>query len=204
MNLIVLDLDGTLTKSDNLVSYSFFMIRRKLQLRFLLFFPLILLLKIKIIDNVAFKKYYLVMILSNYSVEYLHGSAKEFVQTKTFQTSINQDVLNFIQEFKNADKMILSANYDFIVESVANVIGIEKYVGIEIHKKAGKITRNMAQIPYGNMKIDNYNEFVFGKGYDISIGLGDSQSDLPLLKFLDKGYLVKYSKKDNTTSFKLV
>ncbi len=202
MDLLVIDLDGTITKSDNLVGFSLFMLLKKYQLRFLLIFPLMVLLKLKLINNLKFKIWYAYLILKNLEVRILTTSALEYVKSGSFQNDINPDVIEFISKQINTVNLILSANFDFIAVTVAKSLKINDCASINLEQIDGTYTGLIkGVIPYGQGKVDVFRQFVSDKNYNRTIGIGDSQSDLSLLKHLDVGYLVKYNSKHKATFF---
>ncbi len=205
MNLLVLDLDGTLTKSDNIVRFSVFMLKTQKQLKFLLFFPLVFLLKFRIIGNRKFKILYAKWILKNLNIQLLNQCVSEFINTKSFSNGINSEVFDFIGNYGESEKVILSANYSFLVEPISKFLKIRNYISINLEIKNNKFTgRVKGQIPYGPEKINSIREFLKNKKYYKVVGLADSKSDIPLLKFLDEGYLLIFNKKIQKTAFKQV
>ena len=205
MNLLIIDLDGTITKSDCIVNFSFFMLQRKKKLHFLLFFFLLFLLKFKIINNVKFKTLYSLLLLKNMGVNYLLSCAKEFVNSDCFRGNINPDVIDFISRYKDSEKVVITANYDFIAQTVSDFLSINECLCIKLDKANGKYTGLVSGIiPFGKNKMEVYQQFVKNKKYSKTVGIGDSKSDLPLLKCFNEGYMVKYNAKKNSTSFDIV
>ena len=203
--LLVLDLDGTLTKPDNLTRFSLFMVKNSKQVKFLLFFLLVFLLKLRIIDNRQFKILYAKWILKNIKVQTLNQYVEVFLNTGTFKTSFNTDVSEFIQKYDESEKLILSANFFFLVEPISEFLSIQNQISINLETKNGKYTgKIIGIIPYGLEKIDAIRLYLQSNNYSKTIGLADSKSDLPLLTFLDEGYLSKYDKKLKKTVFRKV
>jgi HAD superfamily phosphoserine phosphatase-like hydrolase len=197
MALLVLDLDGTLTKSDNLLRFSFFMTRRKL--RFILFVPLLFLLKFKIISNEKFKKYYAHLILKDQDVSYIKNCAIEFTKTKGFLNDLNNDVFSYISSFRLSHSVIISSNFEFLVEPICEVLGIKDFRAVKLIEEDERFTGEiLGVIPYGKTKVKVYDEYLQNAGIHPSIGLGDHASDLPLLKSLTQGFMVSFNK---TTKF---
>lgn len=200
MNLLVIDLDGTLTKSDNLIGFSYYMIIKEKKIRFILIFPLLFFLKINLISNNKFKIWYSNLIISFQRINYLDECAMKFSQSSYFQ--INKDVISFIEEQEDTAKIILSANYSFIAESIAKLMKIETCLAVNLATKNGKYTGQISgQIPYGNEKITVLLSFLNNKKYNKTIGIGDSKNDLPILKHLDEGYMVTIINRTNKTAF---
>lgn len=200
MDLLVIDLDGTITKSDNLIEFSHYMIIKERKVRFLLIFPLRLLLKLKLISNVKFKILFSLLILRNQSVIYLKKCVDKFINLTSFQDKINPNVLRFIDEYKDSNKLILSANYSFIVENIARFLNINTSLAIKLEVANGKYTGIISgKIPYGKEKITVLLSYINLKCYNKTIGISDTKSDLHILKYLDEGYVIKINKKTNET-----
>lgn len=205
MNLLIIDLDGTITKSDNIIGFSFFILRREKKLRFLLLFPLLFLLKFKIINNIRFKTLYSFFILRKMEVSFLADCVLKFVKSESFQKDINTEVIDFIRRQTDTENLIISTNYDFIAQTVSESLSIEQCKCINLDQDNGKYTGLISGIiPFGKGKVDIYLQFVKDKKFNKTIGIGDSKNDLLLLKNLDEGYMVKYNSKNNSTSFELV
>lgn len=204
-SLLVLDLDGTITKSDNLIQFSLFMIRKKKQWKFLLFYPLVGLLKFKLIDNKKFKILYAKYILKNLNIYRVGQYVEEFLDSSSFKDSFNKEVLEFTKNYSDSEKIILSANYYFLVYPISKILGIKNHISIKLETRNGIFSgKAKGIIPYGQAKIDAIKPVLNNGGYLKTIGLGDSKSDIPLLKFLDEGYLVKYDRFEQKTKVEKV
>lgn len=202
MNLLVIDLDGTITKSDNLIEFSIYMILVERQIRFILALPLLILLKLSLISNDKFKIYYSILIFRNLKIDFLKDCARKFVYSESFLRHLNPDVLNYINSQKDTHKVILSANYDFIAECVAQYLKIESCISINLETKDGQFSGVIVgSIPYGKNKIKSFSDFMIDKKYEKTVGLADSKSDFPLLQYLDEGYQIKHNKRTNRTAF---
>lgn len=200
MNLLIIDLDGTITKSDNLVGFSLFMLFEKKQIRFFLSIPLLFLLRLKLIDNLKFKIWYAYLILKNMDVNSLSKYAADYVISDRFKNDINTVVLEFILKQTNAENVILSANFDFIAETVAKHLKIKECESIRLEQINGRYTGFIkSAIPYGMGKVEVFQQNINNEKFDRTIGIGDSQSDLFLLKYLDEGYLVTNNLKNGST-----
>lgn len=200
MNLLVLDLDRTITKSDNLTRFSYYMLFNEKKVKFIIFFPLYLLLKIKLISNITFKVLYSRLIIKNLDFDSLNLYSNKFVFTNSFQNDLNIDVSEFIASYGGVDKIIISANFSFLVQSIAYHLKIHSHISINIDVGNNKYTGRISGIiPYGHEKISALKNYLEGKSYDRYIGLGDGTSDLPILNYLDEGYLVKYNYKTKKT-----
>lgn len=205
MKLNVLDLDGTLTKADTLVAYSKYMLLYRRRVRFLLVLPLLLLLRSRIIDNPCFKRLYARWILRGYSAAYLQGTAIGFVDRSEFNQMVNQEVLAFVERLGAEESVIVTANYSFLAKRIAERLGIGSVVGVDLECLGGQYTGNVVgRVPFGREKIAALKEFVGQRQYEHTIGLGDSESDLGVLRTLDRGYMVSFSRATGATEFRPV
>jgi len=198
MTLLVLDLDGTLTKSDNIVRFSFFMAQRNWWFNIAL--PLFVLLKIGFINNIQFKNYYAKLILKGFDVKYIKACACEYAKSQEVENDFNHEVLDFINQYPESAKVVISANFEFLVQPICDVLGIEDYRAIKLEEEKGIFTGViLGTIPYGEDKVEVYKNLSKETSCRHSIGLGDSISDLPLLNYLNEGFLVSFKKSKKIT-----
>ena len=170
MDLLVIDLDGTITKSDNLIEFSFFMLQKKRRLRFLLFLPLFFMLKVKLINNFQFKTWYAYLILRKMQVNNLGAYSCEYLKTDSFQKTLNLDVVNFTNNQRNAEKVILTSNYHFIAQNIAESLTSTQVIAVNLEIVNGKYTGHIkGMIPFGREKVNVFNEFVKNKKYSVVI-----------------------------------
>ena len=192
MDLLLIDMDGTLTRKDNLIMFTSYMIFSKKIHRFFIGYLLMFLLKLKIIDNIKFKIYYAKFIFKNMSVEILDDYFNEYLGSPRFKQSLNKDVLNWINNNTHSKKVLLSANYEFLVKSIANLLSIPNIKAIELEQVNGKYTGSiLGLIPYGPNKVIIADKIFHDSLYKRKLAMGDNQSDIPLLKWADTGLMVK-------------
>ncbi|WP_209332789.1 HAD family hydrolase [Lunatimonas salinarum] len=199
MTLLVLDLDGTLTKSDNLVRFTFFMMNKKW--RFVLAIPLLFLLKIKLISNTKFKKVYARLILKGFEARYIQECANEYARSQEFGNDLNQEVLSFIKKYPQSAKVVISANFEFLVDPICEVLGIKDFSAIKLEVQKERYNGSiLGLIPYGKDKINALNHYLGNIDYKTIIGLVDSPSDSDLLRYLNEGFLVSWNKDQKLTN----
>jgi len=181
------------------------MLKKKKQYRFLQFFPIYLLLRLKLIDNIRFKILYSWLILRDFEVSLLTVYSEEYAQSDSLKNDINQDVVDFILKNKVADRVILSANFEFLALAVSRFLEPKECISVKLEILNGRYTgRIINTIPYGQTKVDIFLNQFKNKAFDKVIGIGDSVSDILWLKQLDEGYLIKFNSKTKMTSFTLV
>ena len=152
-------------------------------------------------SNVKFKTWYTFLIIKNMEVNYLNSCSQKYISSQSFLKNINQDVLSFIYDQEYSKKIIVSANYSFLSEKVANLLKIETCISINLETSNGKYSGDiLGQIPFGKEKISVISDFINNKYYNKTIGIGDSKSDLPFLKYLDEGYLITFDRSSNKST----
>jgi phosphoserine phosphatase len=167
--------------------------------------PLWIFLRLKLIDSIKFKVWYAYLVLKNSNAANLTAMAAAYNNSDAFRNDLNPDVTNFIGKQTGAEKMIISANYCFIAKTISESLCIAHCRCISLEQANGRFTGKIGGIvPQGAGKVEVFMQFVKDKSYTKTIGLGDSRSDLLLLKKLDEGYLVRYDHRRNSTSFDLV
>ena len=192
-DLLLIDMDGTLTRKDNLIMFTHYMFFTKKKIRFFTGYILMFLLMLKIIDNIKLKIYYAKFIFQNMPVDIIDNYSNEFIRSPRFIQSLNKDVLNWINN-TDSIKVLLSANYEFLVKPVANLFSIPNFKAIKLEQANGKFTgRISGMIPYGANKVIIADEICHDSLYKRTLAIGDSQSDVPLLKWADTGLMVKNS-----------
>lgn len=199
-DLLVLDLDGTITKSDCLTGFSFFMIRNKKEIRHILIIPLLILLKLGIIDNIKFKKLYAFILLNNYRLKYIGQCTDDYINTPDFQKTLNNKITEFTSRYDSSERIIISSNFTFLVEPIAKMINVQTTISVKASNKDERYTGYIdGLIPYENDKVVALNNFLKTRTYSKKIGIANDKSDLPLLNVLDEGFFVDFDRKKNNT-----
>lgn len=195
MKLFVIDLDGTLTKRDNLIAFSAHMLRREKQYRFWFFYFLGILFTVKILKNLWLKRCLYRFVIRTYSKEALEGYMERYISASRLKEDINNEVVAFIQQQQDTENVLLTANYDFIALPILKELqlNIQDVIGVTTHYSGNtKVNWLKMQTPYGNDKIRMLEDYLKEKDFDELLAIGDSSTDLPLLHFVDRGYLVTY------------
>lgn len=189
--LLVLDLDGTLTTKDNLVGFTIHTFILGFQLRYIVGLLLFILLKLKLISNTKLKAAYAQFVLKGKKQEMINSEVQTFMKSGRFNKTICQDVKAFLESYIEAEKILITANYDFIAVPIGNLFGITKIISAEPEILDGVYSgRLLNDIPYNTSKLNYYKEYISNKSFGRTIGLGDSEADKPMLFLLDEAYLV--------------
>lgn len=87
---------------------------------------------------------------------------------------------------RKEDDVILSANFDFIIEPICKRLGIKNYICTKFNIKTGKIESTQCRKENKiKMFIEKFPNFIMNKTYS------DSKNDIPLLENGVEGYVVK-------------
>jgi len=184
--MIFFDLDGTLTKNDTLVNFSFFAIKQG-YLKFVWFIFLFILLKLKLISNQTMKKLYAKLCLKGYDEEILRKLSRKWFNLKGKKLLRKR----FLNKYLKYQRIIVSSNFDFLVKLFANYLNIKHYISISLEIKKKKYTGNiLGEVPYGKNKLNYLKNLLNYKKLKISTAYGDDNSDIFLLKTVKKGILL--------------
>jgi len=188
-NLVIIDLDKTLTNVDTLKSFSLYAIKKG-YIKFFVFFALAALLKLRVIDNLSFKRKFAKYCLRNYrykkidelSVKWFEEIGKNLIREK-FSTDFFEKERYYI---------LLSANFDFISKRFYEFLKFNEYISTKLEIKNGKYTgRIQGQIPYGENKLKILLKKFPNELVKNAVAYGDNRSDLILLNYVKNGILIK-------------
>jgi len=187
--LVIIDLDKTLTKIDTLKSFSLYALKKG-EIKFLSFIPLAFLLKFKIINNITFKKVFAKFCLKNYNYEKIDKLSKKWFE------DIGKNLIrkNFQKKFLKEKNyyILLSANFDFIVKIFYEFLKFDEFISIKLEVKNGNYTgKVVGMIPYGENKLKILLEKFPDEVVRNATAFGDDESDLMLLNYVKNGILIK-------------
>lgn len=117
---------------------------------------------------------------------------KNFIE-KDIADKIYPQAKNLIEKCKqnNEDILIISASASYLVKEVAYILGIDKVLSINVEIKDNRYTQNIVGIPtFREGKVTNLERYLSDRNYDNIIFYTDSINDLPLLRRVNKGYVV--------------
>ena len=184
---IIFDLDGTLTIKDTLKDFSLFALKNG-NLSFFWFILLMILLKMGLISNPTFKRLYAYFCLKGYNEKFIKKLAEDWFNARGLKLIRKE----FLKDYSDHQAIIVSANFDFLVELFANYLGIKEFVCITLEIKNNKYTGKVSNIiPYGKNKIKVVTKKFGYKFLKNAIAYGDDESDKDLLNVVKKGILVK-------------
>ena len=103
-----------------------------------------------------------------------------------FTTKYMKNIKDFYFENKKDDDIVISASFDFIINSFCKKIGIKNVIATKYDLKKGKIIGNNCK---GKEKIKRlYEKF---PNVSVNNAYSDSYSDIPMFEIAKRAYLVK-------------
>ena len=193
--LVVLDLDGTITKSDTLIPFLAGCFVRYPRLRLgLLLLPMYLLRFVaSLISATEFKERLLTAFVGGLRVSSVESWARKFAR-RVIDSGCNSEVLSFIERSQaRGDRLIVvSASPDIYVPLIAGNLGIGETVSTRAEVNAGRYTgRLLGENCKGAEKLRRLKEYLEATRCEsMAIAVGDEDSDLPVLEWADEGWMV--------------
>lgn len=173
------DFDKTIYDGDSSTDFFVYMIFSRPYL--LLFFPWFLLVfalyGMKILSKKKTKEclFFFVPWFSNI----------DKIVDKFWEKNANK-IFNWYAEQKQDDDLIVSASLGFIIKPLLEMLNVTNFIATNYNVKTGKI---IGENCYGKQKVIE-TERIY-KGQKITAYYSDSLSDLPMMQYAKKGYLVQ-------------
>jgi len=133
-------------------------------------------------------------VLQNYPIEQVTQWRDQFVR-EIVCPNLQTKALEYIRAYKiiGFHTLIISATNTFIIEPIANLHGVDSYLGCEFETINGQFTGELVGIPtYKEGKIDALSNWLDSKGETASKihFYSDSINDRPLLEKADQAFVV--------------
>lgn len=192
--VVVFDFDGTLTTKDTFIEFIRFSCgKRKFFLGFMLFSPMIVLMKLKLYPNWKCKQKVYSWFFKGKEYSWFKQKGKEFVDEaiKIQRTKIVTELGKF--KAKGAKIYVISASIDDWVRPFCYRLGVDCVLGTRIEfDENGLITGKFStKNCYGQEKVKRLLELEPNREEYFLYAYGDSQGDKEMLSFADKGILIK-------------
>lgn len=195
MNVAIFDLDKTLTKRDTFVPFLLGLMLRNPQSFFstpkLLWNVLLYFTGVQ--SNSTLKEAFLVTILKNCTRTTVQVWVDKFVD-QTIERNLSSDALKRLSHEKRKGRVVLaSASIDLYVEPLARRLKVEHVVCSKLkHAKGEYLIGSLdGKNCYGEEKLSRVIAYLTSFKHDLFItAYSDHDSDLPLLKYANKGVAV--------------
>ena len=193
------DFDGTLTTKDTLIEFiRFTKGSRQMFLGFLLFSPILILMKTHLYPNEKAKQKIFSFFFKGIRIDDFNTLCTRFAQqNKHLLRPAGEEKVRKVIEEQNVIVLIISASIDNWVRPFFDGIDDKiKILGTQIEVKENYLTgRFTTKNCYGQEKVNRLLAlYPHREAYDL-IAFGDSKGDKELLDFADKGYYKPFRNK---------
>jgi len=188
--IVAFDFDGTLTTKDTLIEFiAFTKGRWRLYGGFLLFSPLLIAMRLKLLPNWKVKQWLFSYFFKNTPIEIFDKWGTEF--STIVDQMLCPKMMEVLQSHKNKDDsvVIVSASIENWIKPWATKMGINTVIATQIetdleHQITGKfLTKNC----YGQEKVNRLLERFPNRNDYHLIAYGDSCGDREMIKFAEHG-----------------
>ena len=173
------DFDTTIYRGDSTTDFFFYLILTRPYL--LVFLPWFLFVGLLYCLHLVSKKKFKEAIF--FFIPYF--SSVEKVVDKFWQHNANK-IEEWYAQCRKDDDIVVSASLDFILRPMLQLLNVKKFVATKYNTETGKI---IGKNCYGKQKVIAYREEFKNRKPEAYVS--DSLSDLPMMKYCGKGYLVK-------------
>lgn len=194
MRTVIFDLDGTITRKDTYLPFLYNCVRKSGLRPSAALLPLYALLNLLgIIGNERLKEVFLDKTLSGVRAGNLDGVIDGFIE-RLLETGLNRDVIAILNaHLRENDSVIMAtASFDIYTRRLAERLGIKNVICTRAEIRNGIITgRLLGRNCRGEEKLKRLEEAVTEEQWKDSIFYTDHHSDLPVLKKVSRGFLVR-------------
>ena len=187
--LYLFDFDGTLTKKDSLFDFLKFSFPSTYKKQYLLFIPLFIIAKLKIIDAGKVKEMFISVFTKGKSYQELRFLGQEYFK-HSHKNIIHPKAHDFINSINNYhDKFIVSASVDFWLEPFADYYGMGLICTKANFNEEGIYTGYFAT-PNCNYieKKKRIKQEIDLSLYDEVLAFGDTNGDKKMFSLASKSY----------------
>ena len=193
--LVLLDFAGTLMEEDTFLAFLIFRLKEfRIVLRSILALPYFIAFQFKLMDNSKAKEKVFGMLFKGEKQLDFERKAQEFwdFQGTNLNPAINDLISNYQKE--GAELMIVSANFNPIIAAFsASAYRFNDFLCTELETEGDRLTGRFAspnchgEEKVRRLKIRFPDRSVFSEIH----AYGDSNGDLPMLRWADRGYLLQ-------------
>lgn len=193
-NVVVFDFDGTIIKKDSFLEFVKFACGFRLFcIGFLLYSPLLFLMKLKIFPNWKAKQMLFGFFFKGEKYETFCEKGKNF--SKEIDEMLNEDVLRVMHShLANGDTVyVISASVEDWIKPWCDMHGVNSVLATKIQvDSCGFVTGKFStKNCYGMEKVHRLLEREPNRDNYFLYAYGDSRGDKEMLKFADQGCLIK-------------
>lgn len=190
--IAVFDFDGTLTTKDTLLEFIKFACgRKKYYIGFLLFFPVLVLMKTGLYPSGKAKEKFFSFYFKGMKYDIFLQLGSEFAQI--ISTFTNNKTISILQKhvLEKADIYVVTASIEEWVRPYCERLNVKNVIGTKIEVVNGYLTgRFVSKNCYGKEKVSRMIDIEPDRSSYYLYAYGDSYGDKALLEYADEGYLI--------------
>ncbi|RLZ12728.1 HAD-IB family phosphatase [Faecalibacter macacae] len=193
-NLYLFDFDGTLTNKDSLFDFLKFSFPLEYKKNFILFIPLFIISKLKIIDPGNVKEKFISSFLKGKSYVEINQLAQNYF-TENYPSLIHIEADKYIKSVSNYnDKFIVSASLDIWLKPFADYYGMGLISTKAEFDDQGFFTGKFASVNCNNQEKKNRIEKEIDLTlYDEVIAFGDTSGDKAMFEIATKSFFKHFN-----------
>jgi HAD superfamily hydrolase (TIGR01490 family) len=192
MKLILFDFDGTLTEKDSLNEFLKYAVGLQVYFfKLLLFSPVFILYKLKVIKNNIAKEILLSLFFKNWKEKKFKKIARKF-SLEEINKILNQDIYTKLINYKNENNRIIvaSASLECWLKPWCDKQGID-LLSTRLKFKEGFFTgKLLTKNCYGKEKVNRINQYVNILEFDEIIVYGNSSGDKEMFNISNISYMI--------------
>ena len=197
--LVIFDLDGTLTRRDTLIPYlSGFLVRHPWRIFRTLHLPVVLaMFFLGFISHARLKEYFLTAFLGGATREQIQQWSSTFIE-KLRANGLRERGLKALKaHIASSDHtVLLSASLDFYVNELGTELGFDKVICTSAEWSNDRLTGRLASANHRGQEKVRQLELLKSSFPDTYItAYADNDSDLELLRSVDNGILINARRK---------
>lgn len=190
------DFDGTLTKGDTFMPFLKYAVgSRKYYLKLILLAPVFLAYFAKLLRNDRAKQIVLKCYVAGYDVKFLLELGERFSRD-VIPKMLRSEGIERLQWHKEQghECILVSASFDVYLKHWGGIQGFSNVLCSQLDVASdGRVTgKILGENCFGTEKVSRIKHLLAGNlQFRESYAYGDSQGDMPMLKTVDHGYLLK-------------
>jgi len=192
MKTVLFDFDCTLTNRDTLRPLAHYLARAERNYAGLAVLYIVLILaRLRIMDDKKMKECFLNIFLKGKELSSVHSAVRKFFKSN-LETLLNRQVFEALEHYKknSASIYIVSANFDFFLEPLIQLWGINGIICTETHRVNGVFTGNiMGQTCKGKEKVRRLKEKFAPAEFAGMTAFGD-EGDREMLDLVGEAQLI--------------
>lgn len=188
------DFDGTLTTGDTLMPFLKFVVGKPVYyIKLLMISPVLVAYFLKLLRNDVAKQWVLKWYLSGYERDTLFALGEEFSR-KVIPQMLRPEGMEKLRwhQAQGHDCILVSASLDVYLVNWSVSAEFDAVLCSELENVQGVVTGKLyGENCFGKEKVARIKDWLAGRKPEETFAYGDSKGDMPMLKLVSDGYLLR-------------